>query len=560
MPGLYDKSLSPLLELAKAVLPKRRPVTAEDMTQLLDPTTGSQRRVNVGGVNMTVHPEEWRLLQGDTLTRDLREWSKENSLPSRDEMVQYLSSPESAGRRPAVNALEWSSRGKGHESFTLPGPRANYRVRGMEGADGLTDSGDYQYHFADSPVHARLSQRTGNGIGRTAGVLDDITGESDEPFDYISALAGGLSRIRAPGWTTFEGNMAALPERDAEDLYRLARQVINHPDSNRDLVSGLQAGLPRIVQGAPGLRSTHIDELQSDFYSMPTVPVGQRARLTEIEQELARRPLHRGMSLEDYNYRLALVRERASIPNYDIGRPPGPFEKLWPRLAFNQVAREALEGGDDLVTWSPPWVHDRLYRRKEPGIVDFAKNPGTAVRHGDTPYALNEHGDRFFGGMTFEDFIKNYRGPQIKQLQDFLRDSTLREMPIDQGVYWTSPDSLMYHNMYGPNGTVEDAAKRFLRAYGEDPKSGLTTTRLEGAGWTDRDPSGREIVFPDRHQSPAELGADVPGMRISPNMRDIYKRLRDENEGRGVPLYAEGGHVQAEDKPVTLEDFVLQFT
>jgi len=86
----------------------------------------------------------------------------------------------------------------------------------------------------------------------------------------------------------------------------------------------------------------------------------------------------------------------------------------------------------------------------------------------------------------------------------------------------------MYHNVYGPNGVVEDAARRFARAYGEDPKALLTTTRLEGAGWN---------------------AADVPGLRISESMRDTFKRLRDEL-GAGVPLYAQGG-------PVSLEHLVL---
>jgi len=109
----------------------------------------------------------------------------------------------------------------------------------------------------------------------------------------------------------------------------------------------------------------------------------------------------------------------------------------------------------------------------------------------------------------------------------------------------------MYHNVYGPNGVVEDAARRFARAYGEDPKALLTTTRLEGAGWNPVY-SGMGALRVPGAEGP---GADVPGLRISESMRDTFKRLRDEL-GAGVPLYAEGGAVQA-DKPITLEDLVL---
>ena len=48
MPNIYETGLSPLIELAKTALPGKRAVTAEDLARLLDPTTGAQRRVNVG--------------------------------------------------------------------------------------------------------------------------------------------------------------------------------------------------------------------------------------------------------------------------------------------------------------------------------------------------------------------------------------------------------------------------------------------------------------------------------------------------------------------------------
>ncbi len=85
--------------------------------------------------------------------------------------------------------------------------------------------------------------------------------------------------------------------------------------------------------------------------------------------------------------------------------------------------------------------------------------------------------------------------------------------------------------------TAEDVARLL------DP----TTTRLEGAGWGHISPTGG---VNDLEGGPQ--GSDVPAMLITPRMRDIYRRLRDEGRP-GVPLYSKGGSVSN----ASIEDHLL---
>lgn len=533
MPDIYKTALSPLLELARAALPGKRAVTAEDMRALLDPTTGAQRRVNVGGLQMQVHPEEWKFLQASAVADDLR---KDPLLSgTRDDVVEWLRSDPRAPRE----EVSWTDKGKGHAGYILPGLKTNYRVRGLEGADGLSDSGSMSYHFNDSPVHARLSARVPSAGGfsfkNAAKILADLRYPSD-PEQSAEHLRGLLSNRENP-------------------LHRalsLSLSLSNIPPNS--LTPAQHAQFENLIKNlrGSGPRATHIDELQSDFYSMPAVPASHRERLAQIEAEIRALP-PRDASNSRSAEETRLFAERAQIPNFDTGRPQGPFEKLWPRLAFNQSAREALESGDDLVTWSPPAVHNKLYKGNDPGQIDFTpeSNMITYVTSSERPVVIlrqHERGISLDGinpfnnppsGVLSSSDLHRLRSPITEELRRRLatRDALgpAHALSLTDGTYFTSPDSLMYHSMYGPNGTVEDAAKRFARSYGEDPKSALTTTRLEGAGWDNE-------------------GYDVPGLRISESMRDIYKRLRDE-KGAGVPLYSSGGHVT---KPITLEDFILK--
>jgi len=463
MPNIYESGLSPLIELAKTALPGRRVVTAEDVARLLDPTTGAARRVQSGGLTMQVHPEEWKYLRGPDIIDALSEGRAERGRYTRDDVVDWMQNQPSQGSGPVI---EWRNNGKGHESYTLPGPRSNYRVRGLEGADGLIDNGDYSYHFSDAPVHARLSSR------------------------------------------------GADP------------------------------------------RSTHLDELQSDFYSMKPIPWQTEEQIRAVGEASARwsnareaynraqdaLALGRGSEADFLAARQVMNEAEGAYRNLpqiqDSGeRPHGPFEKLWPRLAFNQVANEALDKGHDMVTWSPPWVHDRLYRGAEPAVSHLGMGDdgiGHSIRF--TPETLRQN-----RGM-----LNLYRGPQAN---DFRRwaDNPSGDFKLNSGQMWRDPASLMYHNTYGPRGLVEDSARRFLRAYGEDPAANLTTTRLEGAGFPAVSPQSRADL-----RTPDPSSADVPAMLITPRMRDIYKRLRDEGRP-GVPLYSKGGSVSN----ASIEDHLL---
>lgn len=612
-PGFSKRFFSPLVELVRN-LNVNKPMPERAWRELLEPNpkTGKQARFKDPrtGLEHPVTPDEWEFARGDealkSLTRNGPELIHKSDLADLlEEGYPALDTKMLSNNHRGLTAAEhreatqlWNRQRNGE--ILTPAEQARYDELvaiddmgkrnpqpqyGQWRLKGPADDASYQESLTKYERPARASQQDVWEVN----VLNPRTGDisagprfADEEAatrymeEIVSEYPGAYIQRTPHGWSD-AGEMDTFTPR------------AGHFASEPNLLSHSRVDRRTTVDG---LKARHVDELQSDWHQQARDQGGYRRELTdaekvELEQLTFRRPAH----ASDSWYQTPEGRRfdelyRVEHRGFNEDRPPpAPLRKNWHEVELKKQLAQAIEDGDDLLTWTSG---EQQIKRYESGLraqvdeIRWTRSPDgkytlVPVKNGRPVNVrtaeLNNLSDKQLEdtigtemakkirenkgeaiGLT-DDELSNYR--RLTDRKDPLNADEMIEYKrlankIDRGASMGDyAKGSMMGTLSGPDlavggagmrsfydRTVVDAAKKLAKQYGGE----YTKVKLPGEAGSRSVWDRRETLMlhsdqdPERYQIMRgfvrKLAADAEEKNLGMRATDLYDTLADIDVAR----------------------------
>ena len=410
-PNFAKRFFSPLVELVRN-LDVKKPLTERAWRELLQPNpkTGKQARFRDRrtGLDHPVTPDEWEFARGDAVLKELDDWKKSQGLEStftKEELANTLDE--------GYPGLETKELGNLPGDMTVA-ELARYRafdnrvaaIQRGENAWPLSETERAEYDRLGNlypnnrpALHPpQYSEYTLKGP-RTEGSYQESLTKFERPGNAPEGLTqievNELVRLR----TAEERGVRLTAEqiRRAADLEKRVSASESHGftpraahfQSEPNLMAHSRADRRQTVDG---LKARHVDELQSDWHQQARDAGGYQDRtpLTEDERvelgALQKRDrdfdgnageyMRWRESAEGQRYRDLLARAEGVVA--ENRPPPAPHRKNWHEVELKKQLAQAIEDGDEVLTWTTGDQQIERYKsalRQQVDKIDWVRRP-----------------------------------------------------------------------------------------------------------------------------------------------------------------------------------------
>ena len=422
-PNFAKRFFSPLVELVRN-LDVKKPLTERAWRELLEPNPKSGKtarfRDRRTGLDHPVTPDEWEFARGDAILKDLgdpkRFKSGETPAFTKDELADLLDA-----EYPGLETRELGN---------LPGDMTEAeftRYRAFDNRVAAIQRGENAWPLSE--IERAEYDRLGNLYPNNRPALHPpqyseytLKGPRTEG-SYQESLTKferhGDRDIEAEVTAAEAKTQAALDELNASPPTPGAREAYHRAQSELTALRALrdsdsysdfdQSFIPRAAhfQSEPnlmahsradrrttvdGLKARHVDELQSDWHQQARDEGGYRDRtpLTEDERAelgaLQKRDhdfdgnageyMRWRESAEGQRYRDLLARAEGVVA--ENRPPPAPLRKNWHEVELKKQLAQAIEDGDEVLTWTTGDQQIERYKsalRQQVDKIDWVRHP-----------------------------------------------------------------------------------------------------------------------------------------------------------------------------------------
>lgn len=382
-PGFSKRFFSPLVELVRN-LNVNKPMPERAWRELLEPNpkTGKQARFRDvrTGLEHPVTPDEWEFARGDEIIRDM---GNLNEPISKMDLVSELEKQ--------YPALDTKTLGKRTQGMTPAESTEWNRLNDLRSSQRTLTDAEHRRFDELFPIYQRSNQREPTQYSgyRLKGPADDasyqesltkygqterrpqeweITDSRGNPVHHQGRFAtsqeaeAALESMRADTRTYPYADMWGVTKADMPPLAEgefVPRA--GHFDSEPNLLAHSRADRRTTVDG---LKARHVDELQSDWHQQARDEGGYGLTEAERRELAAIEASNPDEATPELRARFEDLASRAF--NEGQGRPPpAPLRKNWHEVELKKQLAQAIEDGDDLLTFT---TGEQQIKRYESGL------------------------------------------------------------------------------------------------------------------------------------------------------------------------------------------------
>lgn len=368
-PGMAKKFFSPLMEYIRS-LNVKKPISESQWREMIKPGQSVYKDPRTG-ITHPVSPDEWQFSMGDEVMRDLNAKSpgivKDDLLAEIDKRYPNIERKDLGHLPPDGRDFDtWVK--ETYEDSDLLGTEDLVHAREMYDEDMANRATTARSHYETYtlPGKKREYQEALTEYRRNT---DSLT---EEEFNTLKEL----SRLARTGTMDRSSRLELdrlLDKRDniSQDFVPRAR----HFDGKPNILMHSRASRRQTPDGLP---VRHVEEIQSDWHQQARDDGGYALTKTEREELDAIEASDPDKVTPEMRARFEQLAPRRYGDN--VMAPRAPFRKNWHEVELKKQLAQAIDDGDELLTWSTGRQHaDRYNLANYLDKLEYEHLPGGRV-------------------------------------------------------------------------------------------------------------------------------------------------------------------------------------